>query len=85
MQKNTLKLFWNYSKPYALQRFLVILFPTLAVLAGAFAGPLILSHILNLIQEGSATVASTLPIIAWYLVTQLFGEVVFWRFALYFT
>ncbi len=85
MQKNTLKLFWNYSKPYAVQRFLVILFPTLAVLASAFAGPLILSHILNLIQEGSATVASTLPIIAWYLVTQLFGEVVFWRFALYFT
>ena len=85
MQKNTLKLFWHYSKPYKIRRFLAVLFPVLAVLSNAFAGPLLLSHVFNLIQAGSATVANTWPIIAWYILTQLFGEVIFWRLALYVT
>jgi ATP-binding cassette subfamily B protein len=85
MQKDTLSLFWHYSKRYKLRRFLSILFPTLAVLSSAFLGPVLLSQIINLIQTGTATLGDTWPIIALYITSQLFGEVIFWRFALYTT
>ena len=56
-----------------------------AVLTSGFLGPLILSEVINKIQTGSVTTANTWPLIILYLTTQLLGEVVFWRIALYST
>ncbi len=85
MQKNTLYLFWHYSKPYWVRRTVSLLTPVLAVLASSFIGPLILSGIINRIQAGSVTLGSTWPMIMLYIVTQFLGEVVLWRIALYTT
>ena len=85
MQKNTLALFWHYSKAYPVRRTLSIIFPMFAILTSSFVGPLILSQIINRIQAGSATLDAMWPTIGLYAITQLFGEVIFWRIALYAT
>lgn len=83
MQKETLKMFWRYSQTYALLRNVTILTSITPVVATAFIGPLILAQFMSQLQAGQANLANSWPLIMWFGITQLYGEVIGWRICLY--
>ncbi|HEY0964966.1 MAG TPA: ABC transporter ATP-binding protein [Candidatus Saccharimonadales bacterium] len=85
MQKKTLSLFWKFSNPYKIQRFLALFFPVLAVTVNAIAAPYVLSLFLDKLQAGNITLANSWQLIVIYAVLIFVGEVIIWRLALYFT
>jgi ATP-binding cassette subfamily B protein len=85
MQKESLKLFWNFSNQYKVKRTLALIFPVIAVTVNAIAAPYVLSQFLDKLQEGSVTFANSLHLIIVYGVLIFVGEVILWRLALYFT
>ncbi|PID99459.1 ABC transporter [Candidatus Saccharibacteria bacterium] len=84
MQKQTLKLFWQFAKPYAAKRNLAVFFPMLAVITTNIVGPYVLSLFLNLLQSGSITFENSMPLVLMYSAIIIAGDVFFWRLALYF-
>lgn len=85
MQKQTIALFWRFTRDYRIQRTLALLFPVAAVLVNAIAAPYILSTFVNQLQSGTVTLNGSWPLIALYALLVFIGEVVLWRLALYFT
>lgn len=85
MQKNTLSLFWRFTRRYKLQRTLALLFPVLAVVVNAILAPYVLSLFLDKLQHGGITLENSWPLIATYAALIFTGEVIIWRLALYFT
>ncbi len=85
MQKQSIKLFWQATRRYKLQRTLALFFPTLAVLVNAIIAPYVLSLFLNKLQAGHITLANSWNLIITYAVLIFLGEVLVWRLALYFT
>lgn len=85
MQKKTLSLFWKFSSPYKLQRFLALFFPIIAVGINSIAAPYLLSLFLDKLQAGGITLTNSWQLIAIYGVLIFVGEVIVWRLALYFT
>lgn len=84
MQKNILRLFWNYSNGSKLYRALALLFPVIAVIVNAILAPYILSLFLDKLQSGSITLAGSWQLIVIYGILIFSGEVFLWRIALYF-
>lgn len=84
MQKQIIKLFWQYSRHNAFQRNLALFFPILAVVVNAIVGPYILSRFIDKLQAGNITLAGSWDLIALYAVVIFTGEVIIWRLALYF-
>jgi len=85
MQKQTIALFWRFSRPYAVQRTLALIFPIFAVAVNAIIAPYLLSIFLNQLQSGHITFAGSWQLIALYATLVFVGEVALWRIALYFT
>ena len=80
----TLRLFWSISARYPLRFALVIVLPITTVTVASFVGPYIIATFFNKLQSGQTIVISqTAPLIVAYLFTQLYGEVIGWRLALY--
>ncbi len=84
MQRQTLALFWEFTKPYATKRNLAIIFPILAVLTTNVAAPYVLSQFLDLLQSGKISFDNSMPIILAYSALIIAGDILFWRLALYF-
>lgn len=83
-QRDTLRIFWRLTRPYAWQRNLALFFPILAVSVNAILAPYVLSLFLDMLQHGDITLANSWHLIATYAVLIFCGEVIVWRLALYF-
>ncbi len=56
-----------------------------ASITGNFLGPLVIAQLLNQLQSGSITLASSWPLIGLFALAQLYGEIIGWRTVLYCT
>jgi ATP-binding cassette subfamily B protein len=83
MQKNTIKLFIRYALRYRVRLSFALIAPICAVILSGFVSPLILAEFMNQLQQGTVTLAHTSNLVVLYAVTQILGEVISWRFALW--
>ena len=79
----TLRLFWRTAAQYPGYLWLSLITPILTVIAGAFAGPYVISLLLEQMQAGTITWASAWPLVVVYAITQILGEIVGWRITLW--
>lgn len=82
MQKKVFSLFWQYSKPYSKRRWFVLVNSGLTVVISAFIGPYLLAKMFEQLQAGTISIDSSWPLIIGYALTQIYGEVIGWRFTL---
>lgn len=61
----------------------VIVFPTVSSLLAGFISPLVLSRFFDQLQLGAVSLAHSWPLVAFYVVSEILGEVVGWRLALF--
>lgn len=83
MQKETLLLFWHTAMRYKGRVIGALIGAMLAVSASSFAGPYIISRILEQLQSGSITLSGSWTLVFLYILTQLWGELIGWRINLY--
>lgn len=85
MQKDTLKLLWRFTKPFAWQRNLAIVAVIFSVVVEGYIAPYILAQFINQLQAGSVTVNSSMPLVIMYGATLLLSTVITWRITLWAT
>ncbi len=85
MQRKSLRLFWQYSKPYWVRRNIALSFGTFSVMAESYAAPYILSLFINQLEAGQVSFATSLPLILAYGGTLLISTVITWRITLWAT
>lgn len=83
MQKQTLRLFWQFARKYPGKLALVIITPMMGTLLIGYISPLILSRFFEQLQHGTASFSASSPLVGLYLATELLGQVVAWRLALW--
>ena len=82
--KEIFRLFWKTSEPYKHRRNLAIFFAMLTLVVTIFVGPLIIAHLLNIIQHNQLHDAKNLwTLIALYGASELWSSVIGWRLVLY--
>ena len=82
--KEIFRLFWKTSEPYKHRRNLAIFFAILTLVVTIFVGPLIIAHLLSIIQHNQLHDAKNLwTLIALYGVSELWSSVIGWRLVLY--
>lgn len=85
MQKTILTLFWRSALAYPWRVAVVLINPVITVIVGAFLGPFIIAQLLEQLQGGTLTLAASWPLLGWYLLTQVYGEIIGWRITLFYT
>ena len=85
LTRPTLSLFWSTAAHYPWRLGLSLVVPVVTVLLARFVGPFVISMLLTHVQDGTVTWESGWPLVLAYLVSQLLGQVVGWRIALYTT
>lgn len=86
MQKKILKLFWREAFQYPWRVSTAIISAVLTVVVSSFAGPFVISRLLEVIQSDQPlTLQSSLPLVVLYFFCQLYGEVLGWRLTLFMT
>lgn len=83
--KETLNLFWHYSKPYSFRRWFSLINSSVTTLSSAFIGPLVIAGILSSIQAGTIALASSWTPLLLFIGTQAYGEIIGWRLNLFAT
>lgn len=83
MQKETLKLFWRFTKPQAKRRNFALIGVVLATIIESYVAPFVLSQFINLLQTGTITVEVAMPYVLTYGGLLLASTVILWRFTLY--
>lgn len=83
MQKQTLRLFWQFARKYPMWLVGVLVFPTISTLLIGFISPLILSRFFDQLQHGTVNLTQSWQLVALYIGSQLLGQVVGWRLALF--
>lgn len=83
MQQKTIRLFLHYASRYRGRLAIALIAPICAVVFSGFISPLVLAQFINQLQAGTVTFANSSSLIGLYALSQLFGEVIFWRFALW--
>lgn len=83
MQKTIIALFWRSAFNYPWRASVALLNPIITVLAGAFLGPFIIAQLLEQLESGGLTLSASWPLIGYYALSQLYGEVIGWRITLY--
>jgi ATP-binding cassette subfamily B protein len=83
--RRTLALFWSAAAEFPVRLALSLVVPVLTVLFARFVGPYVISLLLTEIQAGTVSWSSGWPLVAVYGASQLLGQVVGWRIALYTT
>lgn len=83
--KETLNLFWHYSKPYSFRRWFSLINSSVTTLSSAFIGPLVIAGILSSIQAGTIALASSWAPLLLFIGTQAYGEIIGWRLNLFAT
>jgi ATP-binding cassette subfamily B protein len=79
LQKEIIKLFWNYSKPYAARRWFAIINNSLTVLVAFFLTQYFLSQLFERIQTGNITLDASWPLILSFVLAQIYGEIIGFR------
>ena len=85
MQRKTLKIFWDYTKPYKWRRRIALTGVIASVAIESYLAPYILSLFINQLQYGHITLQTSWPIIAGYGTALLLSTVVTWRITLWAT
>ncbi|HTJ73541.1 MAG TPA: ABC transporter ATP-binding protein [Verrucomicrobiae bacterium] len=85
MQKDILRLFWQTAMKYPVRTLFSLSGAAVTNVIGSFAGPYIISLILEKLQSGTVTLESVSGLIVVYTITQIYGQVLGWRLNLYFT
>ena len=85
MQKKTILLFLRYATRYKGRLIVALTTPVLAVLISGFISPLIPAEFMNQLQHGTVTLAGSSGLVFAYALSHIFGEIIFWRFALWST
>lgn len=85
MQKDILRLFWQTAMKYPVRTLFSLSGAAVTNVIGSFAGPYIISIILEKLQSGTVTLESVSGLIVVYTITQIYGQVLGWRLNLYFT
>lgn len=85
MQKQTIKLFWRYARPYSALLWTAIFSSTTGLIVSAFVGPYILAQLFNTLQSGHITLDASWPLIISYALVQIYGEIISVRLSLYAT
>lgn len=83
MQGPIIRLFWHSAWRYPVRTTIALINPFITVIIGAFAGPYIISLLLEKLQAGTITLDSSWPLIILYATTQIYGEVIGWRITLF--
>lgn len=83
LQKQTLKLLWRYSRPYAGKRWLALINASFTSFSSSFIGPLIISGLFNRIQSGHVTLENSWGILTAFTITKMYGEIVGWRITIW--
>jgi ATP-binding cassette subfamily B protein len=83
LQKEIIKLFWNYSKPYATRRWFAIINNSLTVLAAFFVAQYFLSQLFERLQSGHITLDASWPLIVSFVLSQLYGEIIGFRLTMF--
>ncbi len=79
----TLRLFWDTAAQYPVMLTLALVAPVLSVLSASFAGPYVISLLLDQMQQDTITWQTAWPLVVIYAITQILGEIVGWRVALW--
>ena len=85
LTRQTLTTFWSAAAEFPVRLAISLTVPILTVLAARFVGPYVISLLLTAIQEDTITWGTGWPLVAAYAVSQLLGQVVGWRIALFTT
>lgn len=76
-------LFWRSAIKYRFWTIILLINPVLTVVIGAFIGPFIIAQLLDQLQTGGLTLNASWPLIGYYALTQIYGEIIGWRLTLY--
>ena len=81
--RETIALFWGAAAQFPVRLGFALVTPVITVLLARFVGPYVISLLLTQVQEGTVTWESGWPLVAWYALSQVLGQVVGWRIALF--
>jgi ATP-binding cassette, subfamily B, bacterial len=84
MQKPIIGLLWRTAMRYPWRTSLAMVGSVASTVVGQFVGPYIISELLNAIQAGTVSLASSWSLIALYTATQIYGQIIGWRLNLFF-
>ncbi len=79
MQKEIFRLFFASAMKYKARTTLAVIGAAFTAIVGAFIGPYIISHVLEGIQTNTITLESSAWLIGFYVITQVWGEIIGWR------
>jgi ATP-binding cassette subfamily B protein len=85
MQKDIIRLFWQTAMKYPVRTLFSLSGAAVTNVIGSFAGPYIISIILEKLQSGTVTFESVSGLIVVYTISQIYGQILGWRLNLYFT
>ena len=83
LTRQTLSLYWSAAAEFPWRLGLALVVPVITVLFARFVGPYVISLLLTQVQDGTVTWESGWPLVLAYGLSQLLGQVVGWRIALY--
>ena len=83
LTRQTLRLYWSAAAEFPWRLGLALVVPVITVLFARFVGPYVISLLLTQVQDGTVTWESGWPLVLAYGLSQLLGQVVGWRIALY--
>ena len=83
LPRETLALLWSAAAHYPWRLGLSLGVPVVTVLAASFLGPWVISRLLTMLQSGTVTWEAAWPLVVAYALSQLIGQVIGWRIALY--
>ncbi len=79
-QKEIIQLFVSAAMKYKYRTIFSVIGAAFTAVVGAFVGPFIIAQLLEGIQFGTVTLASASGLIFAYVLTQIWGEILGWRF-----
>ncbi len=85
MQKKTIKLFWDATKPYARYRNLALVMGVISVAVESYAAPFFLSQFIDQLQKGTLSLSGSWQLIISYGAILFLSTVVSWRITLWAT
>jgi len=83
LARATRRLFWDTAKETPVRLTIALVGPALTVFIEAFVGPYVISLLLDQIQQGTASLSTSWPLVVAYFLTQVVGLILGWRIALY--
>lgn len=83
VQLQTIRLLWNYTRPYATRRWVALIGAACTSLAGGFLSPFILSKFFEQLQTGTVSLNASWGLVGVFLLTQIWGEIVGWRIVIW--